>query len=50
MSSILIEVLKETAKVAIPIIVNEFFKDDNKSHRSQKHKHRQPNYNGNKRS
>ena len=46
MSPIITTVLKETAKIAIPVIINELFKDDNKktSHRPPKHKNRRPNY------
>lgn len=45
MSPVVVEVLKETAKVAIPLIIREVFKDDNKkSHRPPKHKNRRTNY------
>ena len=45
MNPVVVEVLKEAAKVAIPIILKEAFKDDNKkSGRHPKHKNRRPNY------
>ena len=50
MSPVVIEVLKEAAKAAIPLIIKEAFKDDNKkSGRHSKHKNRRPDYKNNKR-